>query len=225
MDYCISDIHGYYDTFMRMLEEIKFSDTDKLYILGDYCDRGTQNLKVLDTVRNNKNMICLMGNHDEFLLDYLENEERAFSLGSWFSNGGETTYNELILKSESYKNSIRRFISKLPYYVKYNDNTILCHAGITNDTGRKFSSVDEMLEYFDKDFTWARPYRNSYNNVNLDVKFIVGHTSTVHTFCTNSIERYGNTIFVDCGVVSRKGRLGCLCLDTMQEFYVNRDNF
>ena len=38
--YVISDIHGEYDLFMKMLEKIKFQDTDTLYILGDILDRG-----------------------------------------------------------------------------------------------------------------------------------------------------------------------------------------
>lgn len=34
MDYCISDIHGYYGLFCRLLDKIRFSDKDKLYVLG-----------------------------------------------------------------------------------------------------------------------------------------------------------------------------------------------
>ena len=38
--YVISDIHGEYELFMKMLEKIKFQNTDTLYILGDILDRG-----------------------------------------------------------------------------------------------------------------------------------------------------------------------------------------
>lgn len=39
MDYCISDIHGYYGLFCRLLDKIRFSDKDKLYVLGDIIDK------------------------------------------------------------------------------------------------------------------------------------------------------------------------------------------
>ena len=50
MNYAISDIHGNFKTFMAMLEKIKFSDKDTLYIIGDLCDRGVHNKEVLDFV-------------------------------------------------------------------------------------------------------------------------------------------------------------------------------
>ncbi len=33
--YVISDIHGEYERFMELLEEIELKDTDTLYVLGD----------------------------------------------------------------------------------------------------------------------------------------------------------------------------------------------
>lgn len=39
MNYVFSDILGYYDKYKEMLEKIKFSDYDTLYILGDVMDR------------------------------------------------------------------------------------------------------------------------------------------------------------------------------------------
>lgn len=40
MRYIISDIHGCYHEYMELLNKIKFSDKDELYILGDAVDRG-----------------------------------------------------------------------------------------------------------------------------------------------------------------------------------------
>ncbi|MBD5154964.1 MAG: hypothetical protein HDT15_07840 [Oscillibacter sp.] len=34
------------------------------------------------------------------------------------------------------------------------------------------------------------------------------------------IYRKGNLVDIDCGCVFPEGRLGCLCLDTMEEIYV-----
>lgn len=40
MIYAVSDLHGCYDKYRKMLEQIKFCDTDTLYVLGDVVDRG-----------------------------------------------------------------------------------------------------------------------------------------------------------------------------------------
>ena len=47
MIYCIADLHGEQDFFFRMLEQIRFSNADHLYILGDVIDRGTGGIDLL----------------------------------------------------------------------------------------------------------------------------------------------------------------------------------
>ena len=44
--YVISDIHGEYERFMELLEEIELKDTDTLYVLGDVLDRGEHPINV-----------------------------------------------------------------------------------------------------------------------------------------------------------------------------------
>lgn len=38
--YVMSDIHGCYEEYRKMLDKIRFSKEDILYILGDILDRG-----------------------------------------------------------------------------------------------------------------------------------------------------------------------------------------
>ena len=47
MIYAVSDIHGCYDKFLGLLDLIKFSDHDTMYILGDMVDRGKDGIKLL----------------------------------------------------------------------------------------------------------------------------------------------------------------------------------
>lgn len=47
MKYVISDVHGRYDLFIKMLDKISFSDNDTLYLLGDMIDRGPDGIKLL----------------------------------------------------------------------------------------------------------------------------------------------------------------------------------
>ena len=40
MTYVMSDIHGCYEKYRAMLENIEFAADDTLYVLGDVLDRG-----------------------------------------------------------------------------------------------------------------------------------------------------------------------------------------
>ena len=43
--YVMSDIHGDYDKFKKMMKKINFNtEKDKLYVLGDAIDRGPDGL-------------------------------------------------------------------------------------------------------------------------------------------------------------------------------------
>ena len=65
MKYVISDVHGRYDLFIKMLDKISFSDNDTLYLLGDMSDRGPDGIKLLQDVMNRPNVIPFLGNHEE----------------------------------------------------------------------------------------------------------------------------------------------------------------
>ena len=64
MIYLMSDVHGDYQSFYKMLTKIKFSSGDNLYILGDVVDKGEENLRLLDFIRSSENMILIKGNHE-----------------------------------------------------------------------------------------------------------------------------------------------------------------
>lgn len=76
--YVVSDIHGEYELFMRMLERIHFSEQDILYVLGDVLDRGPHPMKVLLEMMKYPNIIPMIGNHEVMGLTCLK-----------FFNGGD----------------------------------------------------------------------------------------------------------------------------------------
>lgn len=61
-NYCISDIHGHYDYYKKMLEKIGFSDDDMLYIIGDVVDRGPHPVKLLLDLMKRPIVCCIAGN-------------------------------------------------------------------------------------------------------------------------------------------------------------------
>lgn len=69
----MGDIHGMYDKLLDALSKVHITDDDLLITLGDYTDRGSQNVKCEQAIINfaaQDNIINLLGNHDRMLLDH-----------------------------------------------------------------------------------------------------------------------------------------------------------
>jgi serine/threonine protein phosphatase 1 len=67
--YVVSDLRGQYHIFMNLLEKAAFSDSDKLYMLGDEIDRGSDGIMILQHVMKSSNMHFLLGNHEFMMLN------------------------------------------------------------------------------------------------------------------------------------------------------------
>ena len=95
-------------------------------------------------------------------------------------------------------------------------NNILVHAGLGN-----FSPDKKMWEYELDELVWMRP---TYEEKYFDDKYVItGHTPTQHIENNPNpgyIFKFNNHIAIDCGVNIPGGRLGCIRLDDMTEFYV-----
>lgn len=68
----ISDIHGNFTLFEKLLRQVEFSDADALVLLGDYIERGKENLPTLRYIMQlaqKPNVFVLMGNCDMLLED------------------------------------------------------------------------------------------------------------------------------------------------------------
>lgn len=69
-----SDIHGHYTELVRALDEAGFDAHDENHVFlccGDLFDRGNENRKVFEFVRNLERKILVKGNHDERLSQIL----------------------------------------------------------------------------------------------------------------------------------------------------------
>ena len=50
---CISDIHGQHNKLEKLLQKINYDfKKDQLILLGDYFDRGNENIKTIELVMN-----------------------------------------------------------------------------------------------------------------------------------------------------------------------------
>ncbi|WP_158727572.1 metallophosphoesterase [Levilactobacillus enshiensis] len=74
--YAMSDIHGCYPAMKQALAGVHLKTTDQLIFVGDYVDGGPNSFQVLSEImtleRNNPGQIVtLLGNHDEWLCNWL----------------------------------------------------------------------------------------------------------------------------------------------------------
>lgn len=96
--YAIGDIHGRLDLLEALHEKIGAdaaeheSERRQLVYLGDYVDRGPESREVVETLLEQPlpgfEVTHLMGNHEQFLLRFLE--EPAVG-ATWLHNGGDAT--------------------------------------------------------------------------------------------------------------------------------------
>lgn len=84
--YAISDIHGHHGEFLAALKHIDLGRDAgaELVLLGDYIDRGTESFEVLTTVREltrryPDRVTALLGNHDAWMLDWLDGDDDDLS--------------------------------------------------------------------------------------------------------------------------------------------------
>ena len=236
--YVISDIHGQYDLFVKMLEKIALKDEDTLYVLGDVLDRGPHPIRTLRKLMEMPNAICIVGNHELMALECLKflmqevTEEALAGLDRdmlegyliWIDhNGGRTTLDEFRALDVQSRQDVIDFIGEFDIYEDITVNGrdyLLVHAGLGN-----FYPGKDIENYSLADLVWSRA---EYDIEYYPDKYVVtGHTPTQGIPGNPNpgyIYRVNNHIAIDCGCYFRGGRLAAICLDTGEEYYVSRDD-
>ena len=232
MYYVMSDIHGEYDKFLEMLDKIKLQDEDTLYILGNVVDYGDEPMELLNEMADRPNVYPVIGNHDRIAIDVLTllmddilqgkldklSAETMKSIAQWQKIGGTKTLEEFIKLTDEEKQDILDYLCDFSNFevVEIDGKTyILVHSGLGDfeKNGKKlkyysvhdlaFTRVDYEKQYFDDD----------------SIFIVSGHVPTKELCGEDRIYKSHNNICINCSV-SDGGKLACLCLDTMEEFYV-----
>lgn len=237
MTYAISDIHGCYDKYQELLRAIRFQPDDTLYVLGDVIDRGPDGCKILLDMAQRPNVVGLMGNHEAMAIQALPGIMRGVrkirktaltrdeteALQLWFCNGGELSLADFLWLNGDQPQIVWEYMRKMPLYREIEiegRRFVLVHGGLGN-----FSPSRPLSDYEPNEILWCRPEPGT---VYYPDKYVVaGHTPVQLLAAENDKEdppakiyHSGNLIDIDCGCVFQGGQLGCLCLDTMEEFYV-----
>lgn len=235
MKYAVSDIHGRYDKYCDLLKGLNLGRDDILYVLGDVIDRGSGGFRILRDMAERPNIVGLMGNHEAMaidalpsllkLLDHRESELSVRNMSDidlWLGNGGETSLNDYLGMNTDDANIAIKYMRKLPLYKETHaggKDFVLVHGGLEN-----FSPSKSLASYKRDEIVWYRPKKNT--KYYSEKYTVFGHTPT--QLIDDSKENvgtpkiwHGNKLAdIDCGCGYKNGRLGCLCLDNMEEIYV-----
>lgn len=230
MTYVLSDIHGNLRRFESIMKQIDLHPDDILYVLGDVIDRYSDGIKILRRIMKMPNARMLIGNHEYMMLkaighckDAAEEKENTNwrEKRLWYRNGGIVTHKQLKYYRKDVRSDIFGFIRQLPTNLEIEVNGIkykLVHA----------SPEENYMNYY-----WhAEDYKNSRefaiwdrwdetNPIPEGYVMIFGHTPTCYFQNVEpwSIWKSNEAIGIDCGSGFEYGRLSCLRLDDMKEFY------
>ena len=192
--FAIGDIHGCFDPFREIVEnKIRIRKNDRIVLLGDYIDRGSQSKEVVDYIINLQekgfDIVPLMGNHESMLLESVQSEQ---SLYNWFMNGGsETLFSFGVDSAKELDSTYMSFFKRLRYYYIHG-KFIFVHAGFNDGLSDPFEDKSEMI--------WSR--RETYSNPAFNGKIIVhGHTPVPYSVCREEVMAHNSVIDIDTGCV------------------------
>ena len=230
MTYVLSDIHGNLRRFESIMKQIDLRSDDTLYILGDVVDRYPDGIKTLRQMMKMSNAKMLIGNHEYMMLQAIGHckdvaEERENTNWKqrrlWYHNGGRVTHEQLKHIRKEYRAEIFDFIRELPVNLEIEINGIkykLVHASpeenymVYSWHGYDYKDKKEFAIWDRWDET--QPVPEGYT-------LVFGHTPTCYFQNTEPMRiwKSDEAIGIDCGCGFECGRLACLRLDDMKEFY------
>lgn len=235
MIYIISDIHGCYEEYRELLEKIKFSDTDELFVLGDAVDRGPEPMKVLQDMMMRPNVYPILGNHDYIALTILKklnveirednvethlSKEDILDYFYWHKDGGKTTIEKFKELSREEREEILEYLEEFSIYNEIflnGKHYVLAHADIHN-----FSETKDLKEYKLSDFIFYRADYDVRYFSDKNTYLVTGHTPTVLLNDDREprvFEENGH-IAIDCGCVFGF-KLAAYCLNNGEITYVD----
>ena len=231
--FAIGDIHGCIKLLVTLQDKIfnypeYNKDEDLLLYLGDYIDRGLSSKDVINHILQLQTegikSIFLMGNHEQFMTDFLFN--KINNLSNWLMNGADQTFKSYDIEvaefikdgfADDKIDKLRNiFLSKLMKEHVYFFNNfkltyimgdyLFVHAGINPE--KSLSEQNKM------DFLWSRSDKFFDKNFKFEKIIVHGHSPE------KEVVNFPYRINVDTGSFF-SGKLSCVCLndkDKKREF-------
>ncbi|AGY80981.1 metallophosphoesterase [Carnobacterium inhibens] len=230
--FALGDVHGQISLFKKMLTNWN-EDTQQLLLIGDLGDRGENPKECLLLAKilvEEKGAIYLKGNHEEMLLNFMNDPERNYEL--YCLNGGMKTLETFLhpgLDAEyspteigmflaSRYPALKPFLETLPLYYEWGD-FLFVHAGV--DLSKR-----DWRQTSDEDYVWIRDsFHKEKNNTGKIIVF--GHTITPALYGDNHTTDLwikDNKIGIDGGAVYGGALHGVLFNETKLVKDIKIDN-
>ena len=223
MTYVLSDIHGEYELFCRLMEKVKFSDGDTLISCGDMIEKGKHSVRLVDLLFSMKNAVLLAGNHEYDFLKYYwalmrQNEDYGLvlrKLQTYFPDDGELLGWESVDRLEA-----------LPYFYEAEDY-ICVHAGVPLDREGRILPLDDASP---EQLVYDRIFKEPQTVPKEGKCVFFGHTASMSLGVGAQITRYLREgkrgdhvrdhykIHLDTGAWM-SGVLGCFRIEDCESFY------
>lgn len=214
--FIVSDIHAQYDMLIKALKDAGFdmgNSDHVLLVAGDVLDRGSQGdmlIRFLETLIQQDRLLGVLGNHDRFFIDLIDNK---FSLKTvlWnsYNNGfietlrlghndrsffiEENVIRDISLNLNKKYPIFIKWISNLPLFLEFS-NHVIVHGFINFD-------LDDWHHTDEHYAIWERGYGNSVPE-SFNKKLIFGHTPNHYINGKNDIIIEGKKIMIDGGAAS-----------------------
>ena len=213
--FAIGDIHGCVDGLGTMLKAIAAGAGDRVVFVGDYIDRGPASCEVVELLLGYRNgpaeIICLKGNHEDMLLNFLGLPGRYGD--AFIFNGGSQTlasYGCTEAEPEELRGALPQ--SHLSFFSGLRDSYrsdpfLFVHAGIQPGRPLGEQTVEDML--------WIRQ-EFVLNEHQLGLTVVFGHTP-MRTVMVDPPFKLG----IDTGLVYG-GKLSCIELTEGVLYQVSR---
>ncbi|MBR5179230.1 MAG: metallophosphoesterase [Lachnospiraceae bacterium] len=235
----MSDIHGDFPAFKRMLKVVDFKPLeDFLIVVGDVIDRGEHGVELLFMLRDMVDRgfaTVIKGNHELFAQRYMEG---SIFEKEWILNAGGKTLADLQALDDNKKSEFYDFIKQMPLYIERNlpkfGSTVITHTGLmesflitdANDKIDVLASVKKAVETDEDDFLisadihyWGRDQLRR-----LDKFIICGHIPTYQLGPEYTGKILENKAYMDIdagsGYREQGGRLACYCIENEKVWYV-----
>ena len=249
MIYVMSDIHGNRRRFDSIMQQINLQPEDRLYVIGDVVDRHPDGIGILLQLMTMQNVTVLLGNHEYMMLDVfdparqMDEYERREKVRLWRRNGAEPTIRAFASLDAKTQVEVIRYLNRMPLtksLIAGHKRYMLVHAAPPELYFPYYRSIEEFC-------VWDRIRFNA--KLPKGYILVFGHTPTKHFVRQEQQDRlyeqgieefqegspgimsiwYGDhRICIDCGSgypdtfdpeYGALGRLACLRLDDMKEFY------
>jgi serine/threonine protein phosphatase 1 len=192
--YAISDIHGAFDEFQRLLDKLNFQydGSDSLYLLGDYGDWGAKSMEtILEVKRMDEEyefVHCLMGNHELMFLAAIEygitEDGVRESARNWLENNhGQVTWDAYRKLPEEEQEELHSWLKQLPFSCDIEIEGRLFMAAHAYPFFDDMEATPQQRQRSRMDAVWRRllPRENpfaAYSGVKSYSALICGHTIT-----------------------------------------------